>query len=159
MEFLMATQHVTQLSIGWMIRRHIPDVIDIENASFASPWSYHELMQCLRKPYCNGMVAERDGTVAGFMVYELLKSQLHILNFAVSPAFRRQQIGSQMLDKLYGKLSQQRRKEIIVEVRETNLAAQKFFSANGYLASGCIRNHYEDSTEDAIQFYRMADQD
>lgn len=77
---------------------------------------------------------------------------------AVHPKFRRQQIGSQMVNKLISKLSQQRRKEIVLEVRERNLAAQLFFKRCGFWSTGVIRGHYDDTDEDDYQFVRGCDE-
>ena len=95
------------------------------------------------------MVAERDERIVGFMIYELHKTRLHILNFAVNPEFRRRGIGAQMVDKLVGKLSHQRRTRILLEVRETNLEAQLFFRSSGFRAVSVLRDFYEDTIEDA----------
>ena len=83
------------------------------------------------------------------MVYELNKTRLHVLNFAVAPDCRRSGVGSRMLAKLIGKLSSQRRTRIVLEVRETNLPAQLFFRENGFRAVSVLRNYYEDTPEDA----------
>ena len=96
--------------------------------------------------------SEYDERVVGFMVYELHKNQLHILNFAVHSDFRRQGVGKQMVGKLISKLSHQRRNRILLEVRETNLAAQMFFKNNSFKAVSVLRDFYDDSAEDA---YRM----
>src|SRR5262249_23385369 len=94
----------------------------------------------------------------GFMIYELHKAKLHILNFAVHPDWRRLGVGSQMVAKLIGKLSSHRRTRITLEVRETNLAAQLFFSKQGFRAIKVLRAYYEDSGEDAfLMQYRFAD--
>ena len=106
-------------------------------------------MRCLRQRNCIGMVAEYDERVVGFMIYELHKTRLHILNFAVCPKFRRRDVGNQMIAKLTGKLSHQRRNRILLEVRETNLAAQLFFREAGFRATTVLRDFYEDTTEDA----------
>jgi ribosomal-protein-alanine N-acetyltransferase len=95
------------------------------------------------------MVAEQGERVVGFMIYELHKTRLHILNFAVAPQYRRRGIGSQMVQKLVGKLSSQRRTDISLEVRETNLEAQLFFRETGFRATEVLREFYEDSPEDA----------
>ncbi len=95
------------------------------------------------------MVAEYDERVVGFMIYELHKSRLHILNFSVHRDYRRLGVGSQMLAKLIGKLSHQRRNRIMLEVRETNLAAQLFFRNTNFYAVSVIRDFYDDTTEDA----------
>jgi ribosomal-protein-alanine N-acetyltransferase len=139
-----------------MIRRDMPEVLRIENDSFEFNWTEEDFLACLRQRNCIGMVAEAEGRVVGFMIYELHKTRLHVLNFAVAPAFRRLSVGAQMIDKLVNKLSQQRRQEIVLEVRETNLAAQLFFHNQGFRAVRVLRNHYADSAEDAyVMQYRL----
>ncbi len=54
-----------------------------------------------------------------------------------------------MVEKLVGKLSQQRRDFITLEVRETNLDAQLFFRRQGFKAQEVLRDHYQDTCEDA----------
>ncbi|MGQ9576097.1 MAG: ribosomal protein S18-alanine N-acetyltransferase [Thermoguttaceae bacterium] len=135
--------------IRWMIRRDMPEVLAIEQQSFEFPWSEEDFLRCLRQRNCIGMVAEHDERVVGFMVYELNKTRIHVLNFAVALDHRRCGIGRQMISKLIGKLSSQRRTRITLEVRETNLAAQLFFRANGFRAVSVLRNYYTDTPEDA----------
>ncbi len=135
--------------IRWMIRRDMAEVLEIENTNFEFPWSEQDFIRCLRQRNCIGMVAEFDERVVGFMVYELHKDQLHILNFAVHPDFGRRGIGQQMVGKLISKLSHQRRNRVLLEVRETNLSAQLFFRAMGFRAVTVLRDYYDDTTEDA----------
>jgi [ribosomal protein S18]-alanine N-acetyltransferase len=135
--------------IRWMIRRDLPFVLNIENASFEFPWTEDEFIRCLRQRDCIGMVAERNEEVAGFMIY--------ILSFAVHPDYRRQGIGRSMIDKLVSKLAYQRRNRIVLEVRETNLDAQLFFRQLGFRATSVLRSFYEDTPEDAfLMQYRVA---
>jgi ribosomal-protein-alanine N-acetyltransferase len=135
--------------IRWMIRRDMPEVLEIENQNFEFAWSEEDFIRCLRQRNCIGMVAEHDERVVGFMIYELHKNRLHILNFAVSPDCQRHGIGQSMVRKLIGKLSPQRRNRILLEVRETNLDAQLFFRDVGFRAISVLRDFYEDTTEDA----------
>ncbi len=147
------------IHIRWMIRRDMMEVLRIESASFEFPWSEEDFIRCLRQRNCIGMVAEHHERVVGFMIYELHKSKLHIINFAVHPAFRRQGVGQHMAQKLVGKLSPQRRDRILLEVRETNLPAQLFFRSLGFLAVSVLRDYYEDTTEDAYtMMYQHSDE-
>ena len=149
------TDYEVGVHIRWMIRRDMPEVNSIEQNSFEFPWTEKDFFRCLRGRNCIGMVAEHDEEVVGFMIYELHNNQLHILNFAVRPDFRRRNVGRQMIQKLIGKLSQQRRNRIVLEIRETNLAAQLFFQKLGFRAISVLRDYYEDSTEDAyVMHYR-----
>jgi len=94
------------------------------------------------------------------MIYELHKQKLRIINFAVDPEHRREGIGSAIISRLVEKLSQQRRKEIVLEIRESNLPAQLFFKEQGFRATRVLRNHYDETTEDAyIMQYKLTSDD
>ena len=154
----MKTSKKSCVHIRWMIRRDMPSVLAIEQQSFEFPWTEEEFIRCLRQRDCIGMVAERNEEVAGFMIYELHKTRIHILSFAVNPNIRRQSVGSAMIEKLVSKLAYQRRNRIVLEVRETNLAAQLFFRQLGFRATGVLKSFYEDTPEDAfLMQFRQTD--
>ncbi len=138
-----------RVHIRWMIRRDMPEILGIEAESFEFPWLEEDFIRCLKQRNCIGMVAEHDDRVVGFMIYELTKARIHVLNFAVAAEERRLGVGTQMIAKLIGKLSMQRRTRITLEVRETNLAAQLFFRSNTFRAVSVLRDFYNDTPEDA----------
>jgi ribosomal-protein-alanine N-acetyltransferase len=145
-----------RVHIRWMIRRDMAEVLQAEQQSFDYSWTEEDFLRCLRQRNCIGMVAEHDEKVVGFMIYELHKTRLHILNFAVAPQYRRLGIGRQMVSKLIGKLSSHRRTRITLAVRETNLVAQLFFRSMTFRAVKVLRGYYEDSGEDAfLMQYRI----
>jgi ribosomal-protein-alanine N-acetyltransferase len=148
-----------RVHIRWMIRRDMPEVLLTEGESFEFPWLEEDFIRCLRQRNCIGMVAEHEDRVVGFMIYELHKTRIHVLNFAVADDYRRRGVGSQMVAKLISKLSTQRRSRILLEVRETNLAAQLFFRENGFRAVSVLRSYYSDTPEDAylMQFRYRAE--
>jgi ribosomal-protein-alanine N-acetyltransferase len=151
-----AEKEQLRVHIRWMIRRDMPEVLLTEKKSFEYAWTEEDFLRCLRQRNCIGMVAEQNEKVVGFMIYELHKTKLHILNFAVQPNFRRTGLGSQMVAKLVSKLSSHRRTRITLEIRETNLSAQLFFRSLGFRALRVLRNYYEDSGEDAfLMQYQM----
>ena len=147
----MATTEADRLRIQlrWMIRRDMPEVLAIEQEAFEFPWSDEDFTRCIRQRNCIGMVAEVGDSVVAFMIYELHRTRLHVLNFAVRRSHRRLGIGTQMMGKLFAKLSVERRDRILLEVRERNLPAQVFFRSLGYRAITVLKDFYEDSTEDA----------
>lgn len=152
-----STKDKVRVHIRWMIRRDMPEVLQAENDSFDYSWTEDDFLRCLRQRNCIGMVAEVDDRVVGFMIYELHKSKLHVLNFAVAPEWRRIGVGTQMVTKLIGKLSSHRRTKITLAIRETNLAAQLFFRNQSFKATKVLRSYYEDSGEDAyLMHYQIA---
>ena len=151
------TRQEVRVHIRWMIRRDMSDVLRIEQENFEFPWVDDDFIRCLRQRNCIGMVAEHEDRVVGFMIYELNKNRIQVLNFAVAPDFRRRGVGTQMVAKLIGKLSAQRRTRILLEVRETNLAAQLFFRTIGFRAVSVLRNFYDDTPEDAYLMQYLFD--
>ena len=149
----MSTEEKKKLEvhIRWMIRRDIPEILGIETSSFEYPWQEDDFVRCLRQRNCIGMVAEYRDRIVGFFIYELHKTRLNILNFAVHPDYRHNGIGSQMVNKLTDKLSHQKRTRILLEISERNLPAQMFFRALGFRAISVLKNHYheENTDEDA----------
>ena len=151
-----AKQGRVQVEINWMIRRHMAEVLEIERETFEFCWSEEEFVCVLGQRNATGMVAEHADRVVGFMVYELTKRGIHVLNFAVAPGCRRRGVGAAMAAKLVERLSVRRRGRITLEVRETNLAAQLFWHAQGFRAVAILRGYYDDSDEDAYGFtYRL----
>jgi ribosomal-protein-alanine N-acetyltransferase len=147
-----------RVHIRWMIRRDMPEVLAIEHASFDFPWCEEEFLRVLRQRNCIGMVAELGERVVGFMIYELHKSKLQVLNFAVHPEFRRMGVGNQMVAKLVGKLSSHRRTRIILHVRESLLQAQLFYRVQGFRATEILREYFEDTGEDAYVLQYLFDE-
>lgn len=147
----MATSEKNRLAVHvrWMIRRDMAEVLEIEREAFEFAWSEEDFTRCLRQRNCIGMVAEMAESVVAFMIYELHRSRLHVINLAVRRSHRRLGIGTLLLDKLAAKLTPDRRDRILLEVRERNLPAQIFFRSLGYRAISVLKDFYEDTTEDA----------
>lgn len=145
--------------LRWMIRRDMPEVLDIEQLSFGDDaWGEDDFIRALRRRTVIGMVAEHDERIVGFMVYDLPKNQIDVWNFAVHPAWRRRGFGRAMIDKLMGKLIPQRRNRIRLEIRDSNLDAQLFFRENGFKATGVIRDAFDYCDDDAYVFERRVEE-
>ena len=122
--------------IRWMIRSDTPAVLDIENLCFSDPWPEEEFLDWLRERNVIGMVAEYDGKVVAYMVYQLHKASIELVNMAVQPRCQRLGVGTAMIDKLKGKLHAQRRSKLRFCIKETNLDGQLFLRAMGMK---CVR--------------------
>ena len=147
-----------RVHVRWMIRRDMPEVLAIEHAGFEFPWCEEEFLRVLRQRNCIGMVAELGERVVGFMIYELHKNKLFVLDFAVHPEFRRMGIGRQLIARLIGKLSSHRRTKIVLQTRETNLAAQFFYRSQNFRAVEVVREYYQDTGEDAYLMHYVLEE-
>ena len=128
--------------IRWIQRSDMYDVQQIENASSDDPWTDTDFTKCLRKRNVIGCVLETEFNPLGFMIYELHKSSLLVVKFAVAPIERRNGYGRQMVQRLVDKLSHQRRTEIEIVIPESNLQSQLFFSACGFNAEEIRDDEY-----------------
>lgn len=135
---------IAKVQVRWMIRRDMPRVLSIDTAAACDPfWTEEDFLECLRKRNCIGMVATTSKVtqgadiahIRGFMVYELNKTSLRILRFAVDPAWEGLKVGTAMIEKLKMKLSQQRRSTILCDVPERSLEMQLFLRAVGFRAA------------------------
>ena len=146
----MTDQTLINVHIRWMVRHDLPEVLDIEKTSFDFPWTEDDFIHHFTRwnsPI--GEVARHNEKIVGYMVYELHRNHLNVLNFAVCPDVRRRGVGRQMIEKLIGKLLLERRDRILFEVRETNLDAQVFLRSLGFVATDILHDHYDEITEDA----------
>jgi ribosomal-protein-alanine N-acetyltransferase len=154
---LLQPQNELGVHVRWMIRRDMPEVVAIEREAFEFAWSDEDFTRCLRQRNCIGMVGEIADSVVSFMIYELQRTRLHVLNFAVLRSHRRLGVGSHMLRKLLGKLTPEHRNRVLLEVRETNLPAQLFFRDHGFRAVSVLKDFYQDTTEDAYLMEYLLD--
>lgn len=144
-----------RVHIRWMIRRNMPEVLAIEAESFEFPWMEEDFIHCLRGRNTVGMVAEHDDRIVGFMIYRLFKRKVELLNLAVARKQRRLSIGTQMMEKLKGRLSVQRRTSIVLRVQERNLRAQFFFRGMGFRASSVEKNYWDTGDDAYLMVHRL----
>lgn len=119
----------------------------IEQRSFPSPhWRADNflLYECT--------VAEVDGVVAGFLVSRGVfqgdggtRSEREILNLAVDPLYRGRGVATALL-----RTELRRRGTHFLEVRESNIAAQKLYIKFGFKEVGRRADYYNDPVETAI---------
>lgn len=145
----MQTKAQPELSIRWLIRRDMPEVLQIERGSFEYPWTEEEFLGYLRQCNCIGTVLEEDHCIRAFMIYELHPDRLELVSLAVHPGHRRRGFGTRMVQRLQDKLSIRRRREIATQVRETNVGAQLFLKQMHFRADSVIRDFYESTSEDS----------
>ena len=99
-----ATKKQIQVHIRWMIRRDMPEVLRMEAASFGEhAWPEEEFIRILRQRNCIAMVAEVSEQIVGYMVYELNRGAIRILNLAACPAGKG--IRRTLMQKLTGSLA------------------------------------------------------
>lgn len=133
-----------------MVTADLRDVLEIEEESFGLAWVCEDFMRCLRQRNYRAIVAEYNQRVVGFMVYEEVNDEIQLLNLTAHSGYRRAGVGSQLVTMMIEYAHHALLSGIRVEVRETNLGAQLFFRSLGFLGTDVLREHFNDTSEDAF---------
>ena len=133
-----------------MNRSDLPEVMTIERHAYAYPWSERFFLQELTAQCARAIVAQVGGRITGYVLFWLLPDEVDIHNIAVHRDFRRRGIGRQLLWKAIDAAQQKISTRVTLEVRKSNLGAQKLYESQGFIVTGMRRGYYSDDGEDAI---------
>ena len=129
----------------------IDAVQEVERASFPVPWPAnafrHELTQNKNAHY---IVAREGEHIVGYAGLWLSLDEAHITTFAVLPEHRRRKIGERMLISLFERAERLGAEWLTLEVRASNMPAQRLYEKYGFKPAGIRRRYYSDNNEDAI---------
>ncbi len=133
-----------------MAQEHIASLAELECQCFADPWSETALAEELTNPNAVFRVALKDGEVAGYVGMLHVLDEGDICNVAVFDRFRRMGVATALIENLltYGKENQLA--FITLEVRESNVGAQKFYETMGFEHIGVRKNFYDNPKEHAF---------
>ncbi len=127
-------------------------VLAIEEASFNNPttraWYEAELA---RPDVCKLFVIRTvDHSVAGFAAFWKVLDEMHINNLAVHPALRGRGLGTRLLAGVMAAASRMGVRRATLEVRRSNLPAQRLYAAAGFRVVGVREGYYTQPVEDAL---------
>jgi len=123
----------------------IAAVVAIEQASFSAPKD--ELI--FRNDQNKYLVAKEGGKIVGYMGVEKISEEVHIVNMAVHPDFRGEGVGKRLVEKILN-----HKEAFFLEVRVSNIAAQKLYGKYGFKVVGTRKKYYNDNNEDAFVMKR-----
>ena len=139
-------------------QRDLETVEEIERASYPTPWSRSMFAAELRKPSSIALGAYLDeGELVGYAFVSRYVDAWHVMNVAVSPAFRRRGIASTLLERLFEVTASDPRRGYTLEVRVSNTGAIALYEKLGFEARGVRRGYYTDNREDALIMWREPD--
>ena len=138
-----------------MVHADIPPVMAIANSLPDAPhWRtevYQDMLGPARSPARICLVAEdSERRLVGFGVMVLIPPQAELEAIAVTGECQRQGIARNLLSDLLTGLKRFHITEVMLEVRESNLAARAFYRSSGFAETGRRRGYYADPQEDAL---------
>ena len=139
------------MNIRRMTLEDIAQVVAIDKVSFSLPWPERSFrFEITDNPASRAWVAELDGRIVGMIVAWLLVDEAHIATIAAHPELRRHGIASRLLIHALEYMRSEGARTSVLEVRESNAAAQEMYRKFGFEESGRRPHYYKDNGEDAI---------
>jgi len=144
------------IEIRLMRIEDIPQAKEIDRISFSIPWPEkafeYELKHNPRSLLWVAEITKADGEkqIIGVLVLWLILEEAHIATLSVHPDYRNQGIATQMLRAALERAVRENCTEATLEVRESNVIAQKLYETFGFVVVGRRRKYYKDTNEDAL---------
>lgn len=96
----------------------------------------------------------------GFAEYQCIVDEAHLYGIAIFPDWQRQGYGARLLSRLLVEMAASGCARCLLEVRQSNLAAQALYRTAGFSCDGRRRGYYPaapgaNAVEDALLFSRQ----
>jgi ribosomal-protein-alanine N-acetyltransferase len=133
------------------------DAVEVEeiakNSPEAAQWSRESYEELDRWGH-SAWVVESGGRVCGFLVALIVAEHAEILNLAVDPTNRRAGMANALLEQALAEFQRRRAASVFLEVRESNLAAIRFYEKRGFVRTGERKDYYRKPNEGAVLMIR-----
>ncbi len=139
---------------GFSFREALPgdckQISVVEKNAQPAPWSEEVFRNEFNVKVSNIWVALEADRILGFLVFWIVVDELHVLNVAVHDLARRRGLASSMIQALKDEARRTQKTLISLEVRESNIGAQKLYAGLGFQTLARRKAYYADTKEDAI---------
>jgi ribosomal-protein-alanine N-acetyltransferase len=143
-----------KLEIGEYEEGDLREIVAIERDSFLTPWSENIFRNEMTCPISRMLVGRsyhlQKRLVAAYLVYWSVEDEIHIHNIAVRPELRRNGIATRMLEEALRRSRREDAHRVTLEVRRSNLPAQRMYEKFGFSVKGVRPGYYSDTREDAL---------
>jgi ribosomal-protein-alanine N-acetyltransferase len=130
----------------------LPELMLLEQRIYPYPWTIGNFEDALRSGYSAWTLVSPGGQIIAYAVAMLAVDEAHLLNLAVDPAHQRRGCGRRMLDWIARTMHEYGAQSLLLEVRPSNLEAQRLYRGYGFEQIGLRRAYYPArwGREDAI---------
>ncbi|MEG9474740.1 ribosomal protein S18-alanine N-acetyltransferase [Mannheimia indoligenes] len=127
-------------------------LFEIEQKAHLVPWSKGTLLNNQGEKYLNLKLME-NGEIVAFAISQLVLDEATLFNIAVDPNFQGKGFGKRLLSELILQLQKRGVATLWLEVRESNITAQKLYDSLGFNEVTVRKNYYptpEGGKENAV---------
>ena len=146
----MGEEATTAISFRALTEADIPAIEAIETTAFYDAWNENMLRNELDNVLTTYVVMESEGKIIGYAGFWLVAGEAQVTRVAVLEELRGLGLGTRLTAALVNKAWELGAEAVTLEVRESNLAAQKAYLTCGFASEGIRPNYYEDNHENAV---------
>ena len=125
-------------------------IAELEQEIFTDAWTQMGIEETFVQAYSVIVVAEEDSKIQGYCILYVVLDEAEIARIGVTERVRHGGVGSLILQ--FGeKICKEKGVErLLLDVREGNLPARKFYEKHGFLVDGIRKNFYDNPKEDGV---------
>lgn len=130
----------------------LPEVAALERACYGDPWPASAFASLPHNAQVYFAVARNAarGQLSGYVVAWYVMDEGELANLAVAPGDRGRGVGRALLDAMLEDAASRGTSQVFLEVRESNVAARKLYTARDFELIGRRKRYYRSPTEDAL---------
>src|SRR5450759_3879402 len=139
------------LVIRSAVLNDVPAILALEQqAPGAAHWTREQYNQLVGRGVV--LVAEEAGELCGFVCAQAVSVECEIENVVVAAGFLRRGIANELTWARIQRAKNEAASALLLEVRESNLAARGLYEKHGFREVGRRRAYYKDPADDAILY-------
>ncbi|MBE6047019.1 MAG: ribosomal-protein-alanine N-acetyltransferase [Clostridium sp.] len=142
------------VTLSLMDKSDLNDVLEISTLSLKESWSLDSFAKELTNPLAKYIVAKTKDKIIGFAGIWIIVDEGHVTNIAVHPDYRKNGVGSALVNSLIENSKEWGCSALTLEVRASNIPAQSLYKKYGFKQEGIRKNYYNDNKEDAIIMWK-----
>lgn len=127
--------------ISPIIEQDFPRLFEIEQQAHLVPWTMGTLKNNQGDQYLN-LKLSLNNQIVGFAICHTVLDEATLFNLAIDPAFQGKGYGKLLLQGLIDQLAQRHIQTLWLEVRQSNLTAQKLYDKLGFNQIDVRKNYY-----------------
>lgn len=128
----------------------IDRIAEMEAAIFSEPWTKTGFLETLSETGHIFVVAEDEAGVCAYGILYCNSDEGEIPTIAVSKEARGGGLGKRLLSRMMQEAEKRGVAHIYLEVRKSNLPAQRLYQASGFSVVGQRKGFYHEPDEDAF---------
>ena len=141
--------------VSLMDHSDLKEAYEIEKQTNPSPWSKENFFSSYEVGH-KSLVCRIDNIIVGFIIFSVIKKEIHLLNIAVHTRHQKKGIGSLLMETMLKQASVMGVLKVYLEVRSKNEKAILFYKKYNFIKDAVRVNYYTGKNSDDAVLMSLA---